>query len=530
MVTPDEARAILAQRAKNDPLVTYEPGPTQQAIMLDPARFRILRGPSRSGKTSHCAVELALAALRRHPTRSTKVNGLYVVFGPSWSQIADPWGKKLLKESELLGDNFSKPMIPAHEIEHIGYNPGNGTKAPREIVLKNGNKLLFSVSGDKNVWKRVEGKGMVLGIFIDEMAGNEALIATCMTRLLDANSHPQVREEAGGGFVMWGATPTMNNTAMEDLVDKAKQGSKDIRLYELNWAENPAISVAEREKLKEFLSEDDYAIRVVGDASAMTGSRVYPQWDDNRHVLKEDYVVQDNDSLYLGYDPGVNYTGMSIHAFNAAHPLRAHVVRCWEPRRTTLEAQARIIADWLQGRKLEAIMYDQNGRKIDGSGSESIIFKLQRLLKEAGIQVHQGTKMGINAYPESVGIVRQMLTQGNLVINPSLASGCPILRSQFLAYRFRDKSVELKQDNILRGNDHILDSVRYCLSRKPCWVNRGPNRVDPQWAQKHMSARPVDGRILTDEQLRERQKMQASAQIAKGNLPGINNKGLHRLF
>lgn len=529
-MTPDEARAILAARAKLDPLATYEPGPTQTACLQSKKMVRILSGANRSGKTSHCAVEIALAALRRHPTRTTTVNGIYMIFAPSREQLADPWGKKLLRESELMGDNFDKPMIPDYEIASIGWVHGAGPKVPKLVNLKNGNQLILCVSGDKNVWKRIQGKGMVLGVGVDEAAGNQDLITEILVRLLDANSHPRVQAEAGGGWLLWGTTPTLVNPALEDLQDKAAAGSPDIASFNITMAENPAISVAERERLKQFMDDDTYGTRMVGDTSAMGGARVYPQWNDAVHQLKQDYIVQDMDTIYLGYDPGVNFTGMCIGAFNAAHPLRCHIVRCWEPRRTTLEHQARIIADWLQGRKLEAIMYDQNGRKIDGSGSESIIFKLQRLLKEAGIHVHQGTKMGINAYPESVGLVRHALTQGNFVVNPSLESGCPILRSQFLAYRFRDRSVELKQDNILRGNDHVLDSARYLVSRRPCWVNRGPNRVDPQWAAKHMKATPADGRILTDDQLREQQKMRASAQIAKGNIPGINNKGSHRLF
>jgi hypothetical protein len=483
-----------------------------------------------SGKTAHCAVEISMAALRKHPTRTTGVNGIYMVFAPSREQLADPWGKKLLSESELMGDNFAKPMIPPYEIESIGWVHGAGPKVPKQINLKNGNRIILSISGDKNVWKRIQGKGMVLGIGVDEAAGTQDLITECLVRLLDANSHPQIQREAHGGWLLWGTTPTMVNPALESLQDKSAAGSPDIASFNITPAENPAISIAERERLKQFMDDDTYNIRMVGDTSAMGGARVYPQWDDARHVLKDDYVPRGTDSLYLGYDPGVNFTGICIGAFNAENPTKCHIVRCWEPRRTTLEHQARIIADWLQGRKLEAVMYDQNGRKMDGSGAESVIFKLMRLLKEQGIHCHQGTKMGINSYPDSVPIVRHVLTQGQLALNNSLPSGCPILRSQFLAYRFRDKSVELKQDNILRGDDHILDACRYLLSRRPSWVNRGPNLVDPQWAQKHLKAKPLDGRILSDEELREKQKMQASAQIAKGQIPGVNWKGSNRLF
>lgn len=530
MTTPEEARAILEARQKRDPLRTYEPGPTQAACLQSMKMVRILSGANRSGKTAHCAFEIASAARRKHPTRTTTVNGIYMVFAPSREQLADPWGKKLLSESELMGDNFSNPMIPDYEIESIGWVHGAGPKVPKQITLKNGNRIIFAVSGDKNVWKRIQGKGMVLGVGVDEAAGTQDLITEILVRLLDANSHPQVQREAGGGWMLWGTTPTMVNTALETLQEKAAAGSPDIAAFNITMAENPAISVAERERLKQFMDDDAYNIRMVGDTSALGGARVYPQWDDAVHVAKEDYTVGDGDTLYLGYDPGQNYTGMCIGAFNSVKPGLCHMVRCWEPRRTTLEYQAQLIADWLQGRRLEAIMYDQNGRKIDNGSSESVIFKLIRLLKEAGIFIHQGGKMGINAYPDSVPIVRQVLTSRALVLNPSLESGCPILRSQFVSYRFTDRSVELKADNIVRGNDHILDACRYLLSRRPCWVNRGPNRVDPQWAAKRINAKPVDERVLTDEQLRERQKMRASADIAAGRIPSINNKGLRRLF
>lgn len=536
-LSSDAIRKLLALRESQDPLRSYTPGPTALRCFESRARYRWLGGPNRGGKSAHGAVELALAALRRHPTRSVKsVNGVYLVFAPSRDQLADPWGKKLLKESELKGDQSGFPLIPPWEIERVYWIHGAGAPVPKEVKLKNGNRILFFVSGDKNVWRRVQGKGMVLGIVVDESAGNDILFHECTARLLDANSHQKVREEAGGGWFLWLATETEANTGLASYIDKCEDPTNEqFEGFRIQPGENPAILQEEREKLRDVLGEEQYAIRMEGSLSQGATLRIFPQFSVLRHVRADDYHIGDDDNLWVGYDPGTNFTGIVIAALNRERGRKVRVVKCWQPRRTTIAHDVDLIRNFLQGRKVECIVYDPAARAVEKTG-QSVYSQLGEKLRLARVQVWRGLAMGRNRHEDTIPVVRYYMdpnpkdpkAESLLELNPSPDSGCKLLATQLIAYSNRESPNNLLgTEHVVKENDHLVDALRYLLCERPGWVNRGPNPA--LWGEGTNGEAPPpisDPRVMNEQDIMEADRLARSGLAARRRLKRVQAMGV----
>lgn len=457
---------LLKIRWAEDPCRRMELTQSQRQVVESKARYIAVRGGNRTGKTAVSAYKLARIARRLPDCKTTNVQGVYIVFAPARQQLQDPWGKKLLKASEVKGELFEKPFIPAYEIANVWYTYGAGDKTPALIELKNGNYILFCVSGDKNVWKRIEGKGYVLGVVLDESAGTDELLTELAVRLLDANSNEQVKREAGGAWILWGATQTKKSPAFERFLALGKSGADpDYAAFDLVTGENPAIDQTEREKLAAIMSKESYEIRMLGHGSAAGAMALYPQWDDDRNLVPvgQEYVPGIDDNLWWFLDPGVQYTGMVIAAINRLYPQRLNIVAVWQPQRCTLKACVTIVRDWLGGRKLEGIVYDQAARKGNQAG-RSILGELITMINQKGtdIYAHRSALMGRSEYKATVPLVRRYIRcengdEGyptNLILNRE--SGCGLLQWQLKNCAFTDKAYELKEENIAKGNDHCF--------------------------------------------------------------------------
>lgn len=475
---------LLKIRFAEDPCRRMELTPCQKLASESKARYVAIRGANRSGKTAYSAYRLARIARRLPDCKTTQVQGVYVVFAPARQQLQDPWGKKLLKASEVKGELFDKPFIPPYEIKNVWYTYGAGDKTPSLIELKNGNYILFCVSGDKNVWKRIEGKGYVLGVVLDESAGTDELLTELSVRLLDANSNEQVKQEAGGAWILWGATQTKKSPAFERFLALGQSGNDpDYAAFDLLPGENPAIDQAEREKLATIMSKESYEIRMLGHGSAASNMALYPQWDDEINLVPvgQEYEPGLTDNLWVFYDPGTHYTGIVFAAVNRLYPERVNVVQFVQTQRTTLEYDVKLIRDWLGGRWLEGFVYDQAARKLDKTGS-TVAGALWKLFNTKGhdVRMHRGMLMGKSEYALTVPLMRSYMRPmpgdgGYVRLMLNRESGCGLLRWQIQNCAFKENAYELKESNIAEGNDHGSDACRYGISRRPVWVDRGNN-------------------------------------------------------
>lgn len=520
-VSPEEAKIILEWRKKHDPIPTYAPGPVQKACLESRAQYRLLQGPNRGGKTAAAAVELAMCARKIHPHRTSPIPGRYLVFADRREQIRDVWYAKLRKHSELKGPCYQDPMIPGWEVESEHFIHGAGEKVCKSIKLRNGHMIEFYVSGTKDAFEALQGKGRVLGAFIDEAAGTQELLDEIFSRFLDMSSNEEVTKAAGRPFFLWSYSKTMVNPAGDDLEAKAVLPEfPDIELFTIPAGENPAIKQEERERLRGVISDEAYATRMEGTGSALGAMLVYPQFSPVEHVLTSDYYPTDQDTLYIGYDPGTNYSGIVFAAIRREEPYKLYVYRVLQPRRQSLQADAADIANVLRGRFFERLVYDQAARKLDKSANSTVAFQLERMLKGLGVRWRGCFTKGDSIYERGVPTVRSYLAPMKdldrlpalLVMNPGAHTGCPILKQQFMTYRFTDSAQALKGDGIVRGNDHCLDALRYLIGSRPAWVDRGPNPENPAWADVNKQ----DARVLSEDEFRHQEQVRISTEIASG--------------
>jgi hypothetical protein len=407
-------------------------------------------------------------------------------------------------------------MIPARDIKKVYNTHGGGKPTPKVIELTNGNAIWFGVSGDKHAWEGLEGKGMVLGVGLDESAGTQNLIDECHVRLLDAHSHPGVKAACGGGFLDWGATETKLNDAFTTFRAKCEDDSlTDFAAFTIAPDENPAIDTAERAKYASVLSADAFRARMEGEGGAHEALQVFPQYNDEQHWCDEPYQIQDDDTLYVGYDPGTNMTGLVFAAFRRDSPRVGHIFAAKELRRVTMAAEAECIKHTVLGRKIEWLAYDQAARKVEKSSGSTVLWQLQTELKKRGMTPRSGFFKGRSNYTDSVPVVRCGLNEGRWILH----AGAEVLRSQLKTMRFTEKSGELKESNIQSGNDHSVDGFRYLATTGPYWKDRGVNK--PTMSADGAGLTYLqDKTTMTDEEFNVQQQHRISQMYLQGKLPG----------
>ena len=542
MLSPAErARLVLKVRSKQDACKLYVPNPIQALYLNSRARYRIGVGVNRGGKSTIMAYELAAAARRIHPTRSTTVNGTYLLFCPKRSQLNEIWAKKLLRDSELANLPEPCPFIPEWEIDKLGYTYGAGLPTIKDIRLKNGNSIACFPSDTQDVWRKVEGLGMVLGIGVDEAVGDSNFLSECATRLLDANSNDKVVADCGGGWLCWNGTQNKDNPPLDQLVDNITNFPlkyDQFAIFRLTSDDNKTIKVSEREKLRLLMSDEQYAVRMDGTESVGGQMRVFPQWSDKRHWITDPtqvHIPSDKASFWLGYDPGVNHTGMVMCCIEPEAPRTLRVVHCWQTQRCTIEYDVLQLRKYLRGRFLEGIVYDQASKQAEKVG-DNVASKLARVLqsKAYAVTVKRGMCQGVSSYKSSVPILRQYLDPDPrdktvapfITVNGDIESGCHILRSQMLFQHFTTAAHELKEQAISKGNDHCLDALRYLCTLKPYYTKRGENPClwppgeDPEDGNRHNNY----SLVMSDEAIRMETLMNGSRLIANRRLAKLRNR------
>lgn len=551
------AKATLAKRRLEDPAVHFVPTPTQRAFIHRKTRYNLLGGPTRGGKTSCNAMDLALIARRKHPTKTVRcLSGTYMVFGTSREAIRDNWYGKLRVRSKLLGPAEAFPMIPDHEVLHERFSGGGADRTIKEIILRHpdnpeeeGHRILFNVSGDVNTWKRLEGKDHVLGVKFDEVAGSKELFTECFRRVLETNSHPGVKEEAGGAFIDWSATETKGSEVYSEWYEKALNPDfAEYAVYKLDPSENKAIDMAEREKMAQNLSAEDYQISMLGRGRFADRLLIYGgQLDYDRHVRKDEYVPTPDDNLWIGYDPGFDHdTGLLVAAINKQNPYKLRFVKEWLLQKTTLAQDLWHLHQWLRGRFIECFVADPASHKSEKGSGKKLITQIREELQRLGIKSMRGMRMPYNRHEPGIYSVRRYLdpvpgdkkAEALIEMNPS----CTKLWKGLSTYRSYAENEFTGSHGVVKKNDELSDVVRYICAvtgrspwggvetaptiTRPCWVRRPPNGA--KWAENALVLvkPPTEDDVLTPEMARDKEQRRLSALSAqlRGKRGGKNRR------
>lgn len=482
-MTPDEIKELVALKAvreAKDPLKGYKPGATQKACMMSIKMIRMLQGANRSGKTSHMCVEFALAARRLHPVRTVNKPVTYILWANSREQIRDVLYQKLRVHSEIKGPCSDEPMIPDYEVIKDHMVNGAGKPVCREISLKNGNKILFAISGIERSWIVLQGRGFVAGIGIDEQAGTQKLVDESMARLMELNNEENIKE-FGGAWFMWASSETLINDAWDSLkatcLDPEK--NKDAEYFHIAASENIAVSAAARERVGQFMSEEAYKIRITGEGNARAATLVYgKQWSDERHMLKQDHIPSERANIWVAYDPGVSHeTGMCVFCLEPENPMQLIGVKFWLWKGGTVGADVMHLAKWLAGRKLAGFTYDINLKNKDRGGGPSVLEQMKEKMMEIGVEPAGGYWQARKQVNAGIQMVRHYLDPAPdnrsitplLVINPSEESGGKLFRWQMLKYAGHEEKQFTGAGAIIKKDDDLVDPARYLCLQRPSW-------------------------------------------------------------
>lgn len=475
-MTPETARKILELRRAQDPLIHYQPTETQAEFHKSMAKRRLLSSVNRGGKSSCACVELAWLLRGCHPYRKIDGPPLTIIqFTVSRQQAATVIGKKLLQQSELKGPCQDKPMLPAWEVADVGMIKV-GMHVPYQITMKNGNRLICAWSGQTDVWQRIAGMRLDFA-FIDEDAGTEDLFDELYPRLLDASSD---HDHPNRGGIVWSATNTAYNPAYEAFEERAAKGIADHAIFIIKPGENPAIDAAEREELRAVMSEEAGKIRLDGTMTAAGTNLIFPQFDHRRH-LTADYEPSEQDNLWVGWDPGSKDDyGLMCCAVSPDNPMTVRVIDFFHEKRTTLDHQAQVLADWLEGRTLEGLIVDPSANKTEYSRGKPVIDLFKEILfGQLKVKTERGVLIGRNRLEDTVPLVRRYLDPDpdNRTVRPLLLFN---ERAKYAAdciakARLKNGAHKIAFNTIDGKNLESFDLVRYILSRQPHWCHRPPN-------------------------------------------------------
>jgi hypothetical protein len=479
-MTAEQRRRLREYRDARDPLKHYVPGPTQLRFHQSPARFKLITGGNRSGKTAAKVVDISWKARGIHPYFPSYGPIRVFMFAQSRQQCAQVIARKMFEASEFPGAMSRLPMIPDYEIEDIGWIKV-GFRVPYYAKLKNGSEIMFGWSGVESTWKRFQG-GQYDIVDFDENACEGVLLKEAYARVMDARSDPS---KPWGGGILWSATGTQVDENFTEFRNRCQD--PDEHLHEMFKIPPGESGAAKGEALAEFsamLTDEEREIRITGDSTLGDILSIYgKQWSDVRHMRDHDYIIKPDDNLWISYDPGVDHpTGILCAVVNKENPDKVRVVKCFNHRRETLEFDVECIVNWLAGRRLEGLVYDPSAKKTEHSTGQNVKNQLEILLARRGVQIERGFLMGRNRHKDGIAVVREYLdpdpykkqVEAKIEFNVSEESGCQLAKRQMIKYRSYEAGKYTGVKGVVKRDDEMPDCIRYLVCARPAWNKNAP--------------------------------------------------------
>jgi hypothetical protein len=476
-VTPKQLAALKAHRESRDPLLIYQARPTSLRFHESSARHKLLTGGNRSSKTTTGLVDLAMKLRGIHPHHKWTKPLRVWIWCQSRSQAAAVVGRKLFEKSELIGPCEQYPMIPPWEIAELGKIKLGGINVYQRCLLKNGSEALFGWAGVEKSWARYQGLQLD-GVVVDESAAEGDILNETLMRLTDARA-AYSETEPWRGFFYWFASGTQVSENFEIFKANCLRADlPDWQIFQIPASERPPELQEQMANVALTLTEEQRRIRIEGDSTATEELLIFKrQWSDDRHMRATDYIVKPDDCLWCVIDPGVDHpSGIAFAAINKENPLKLRFVKFFLQKRLTAEEEVQIIKDYLCGRRLDGMVYDPAAHRTEKSGL-SIKNQWVQLLAKNGVQIVRGLIQGRNRHSDTINKVRSYLdpdplnpyAEPMLEFNPSPESGCPIIRSQMLAYRSYEAGKYTGARGVVKKSDEGVDVVRYLCSITPAY-------------------------------------------------------------
>lgn len=400
-------------------------------------------GGNRSGKTECGAVECVWLSRGIHPFRENRKN----TFG--WVVSLTAQVQRDVAQRKVLSYLSKRDIVDAVMLSGRKDSLENGVID--QLFIKNafgGISVIGFKSCDQG---REKFQGASLDfVWFDEEPPKD-VYEECRMRLLDK-----------GGCMFGTMTPLKGLTFIYDEIYMNASGSDDVWYEFMEWGDNPYLDPEEVKKMNDGLSADALESRRFGRFKAESGA-VYPEFDEDRHVLKEPFELPYDWQAVLSIDPGL-HNPLSCHFYGVDYDGNVYVVAEHYLAEKTVSyhaEQIKRIADSLgwhrrSDGRLEALIDSAANQKTLAS-SRSVT----ELFFEEGIACNPNVNKEKFA---GIARVKEYFAADRIKIFP----GCKNLIREIKGYRWGDDEQPIKRD------DHALDELRYFIMSRP--ENKPPKK------------------------------------------------------
>lgn len=496
----ERARAVAAELARRrvEGLELYEPLPVQAAFLACPARYRLVRGSNRSGKTLVAAVEVARALTGRDPFGKYPLrDGVCFAVGRAEQHVGEVMYRKLFRagavrmiRDEATGrwrafrpwedrerEAFAKPappLIPPRMVLETAWTDKK-KNVPGLVRLATGWEVHFFSSLGK------PPKGSAIDLFwFDEEIVDPSWYPEMAARIVDRR-----------GRGVWSFTPEAGTEQAYELHERAEkervllpEGKRTIVEFESLLADNRHLDDEAKKALAQDLSEEEARVKVGGEY-AFTGYRVYPTFSMAVHGA-DPREVPPHWTCYGYVDPGHRVCAALFAA--VPPPDEGDWVLLYDELylyEATAASFAEAMKNKLAGRVMQAFMMDYHmGIQADvGLGKTVLQQYTEALAAQRVASVQTGSGFLLASDDVQAGI---LAVQGMLRLRPDGTPRLRVMRERLDRFEHEVKVYHRKRvagkvtaAPDTRKDNHLMDCLRYMALHEPRYVARKGQKARP---------------------------------------------------
>lgn len=424
-------------------------------------------GGNRSGKTECGAVESVYMARGIHPYRQNKNN----VFG--WVVSLSQQVQRDVAQGKILS------YINPSWIEDVTMLSGKKESLKYGVIDQIRIKNVFggtSIIGFKSCDQgREKFQGSSLDFVWFDEEPPEDIYDECRMRVLDKR-----------GDIFGTMTPLKGLTFIHDKIYLNTENNPEVWCEFMEWADNPYLDAQEIALLTKTLSNEQLESRRFGRFKASSGL-VYPEFDEEIHVLKEPFVIPKEWQDEISIDPGLN-NPLSAHWFCVDYDGNVYVVA------EHFEAGQDVL---YHSKKIKEIS-NRLGWKTDSMGRYHALIDSaanQKTLSSAKSVTELFLDCGINVSPKvnkdmfsGIQRVKQYLKVSDKKSKLYIFPCCTNLIRELKTYRWGEG------ENPKKVDDHALDELRYYLMTKPENIPPKPQKTEIQKDKERLFRRIMNER------------------------------------
>lgn len=432
----------LEKRQPNEKLKNYNTGNIVHKKQIQfhkcPKRNRWVFGGNRSGKTECGAVETVWLARGIHPFRQNKPNI------SAWVVSLSTQVQRDVAQAKILS------YLNRSWIEDIVMLSGRKDNALGGVIdyilVKNvfGGVSRIGFKSCDQGREKFQGTSLDF-VWFDEEPPHDIYIE-CRMRVLDKQ-----------GEIFGTMTPLKGLSWVYDEIYLNKNNDNEVWYEQMEWLDNPYLSLDEIKSLSSSMSSDELEARRYGKFTASSGM-VYPEFDENINVIEPFNVPRewyDNISI----DPGLN-NPLSAHWYAVDYDNNIYVIAEHFEAKKGIEYHAKMI--WEICNKLN--WHTQNGKicaLIDSAANQRTLASVKsvsELFHDYDILVNPNVNKDLFS---GIQRVKTYLKNANGESKLFIFKTCVNLIRELKSYFWGNSDAPIKKD------DHSLDELRYYIMSRP---------------------------------------------------------------